>query len=77
MGQKQKRKTYAEEFKAQMAMDEIKGFRTLNDLSAVHGAHSTVFAQWKRQLLNRAPELFRREPWGEFASRRRTDGPAV
>ena len=56
----QKRKTHAEEFKARVAVEAIKGVRTLSELSAAHGVHPTVIAYWKRQLLDGAPEVFRR-----------------
>ena len=58
----QKRKTHSEAFKARVAMDAVKGVHTLRELSATHGVHSTVIAQWKRQLVQGAPELFRRAP---------------
>ncbi len=35
----QKRKTHAEEFKARVAVEAIKGVRTLSELSAAHGVH--------------------------------------
>lgn len=56
----QKRKTHAEEFKARVAVEAIKGVRPLSELSAAHGVHPTVIAHWKRQLLDGAPEVFRR-----------------
>ncbi len=40
----QKRKTHAEAFKARVAIDAIKGVRTLSELSAAHGVHPTVIA---------------------------------
>ena len=55
------RKTHAEEFKARVAVEAIKGVRTLSELSAVHGVHPTVIGQWKRQLVEGAPEVFRRD----------------
>lgn len=57
-----KRKTHSEAFKARVAMDALKGVHTLSELSATHGVHSTVIAHWKRQLVEGAPELFRRSP---------------
>ena len=60
----QKRKTHSEEFKARVAMDAIKGVQTLSELSAAHGVHPTVIAHWKRQLVDGAPEVFRRGPAG-------------
>jgi putative transposase len=60
----QKRRTHSEEFKARVAMEAIKGVQTLSELSAAHGVHPTVIAHWKRQLLEGAPEVFRRGPAG-------------
>lgn len=60
----QKRRTHSEEFKARVAMEAIKGVRTLSELSAAHGVHATVIAHWKRQLLEGAPEVFRGGPAG-------------
>lgn len=50
----QKRKTHSETFKARVAVEAIKGVRTLSELSAAHGVHPTVIAHWKRQLLEGA-----------------------
>jgi putative transposase len=55
-----KRKRHTEEFKAKVALEAVKGVRTLSELSAVHGVHPTVIAQWKRQLVEGAVEVFRR-----------------
>ena len=60
----QKRKTHAEAFKARVAMDAIKGVRTLSELSAAHSVHPTVIAQWERPWLDGVPEVFRRGPAG-------------
>lgn len=60
----QKRRTHSEEFKARVAMEAIKGVQTLSELSAAHGVHPTVIAHWKQQLLEGAPEVFRRGPAG-------------
>ena len=54
----QKPKTHSEEFKARVALEAIKGIRTLSELSAAHGVHPTVSAHWKWQLLEGAPEVF-------------------
>lgn len=64
----QKRKTHSEEFKARVAMEAIKGVRTLSELSSAHGVHPTVIAHWKRQLLEGAPEVFRRGQAGGVRS---------
>ena len=55
-----KRKRHTEDFKAKVALEAVKGVRTLSELSAMHGVHPTVIAQWKRQLVEGAAEVFRR-----------------
>ena len=61
----QKRKTHAEVFTARVAIEAIKGVRTLSELSAAHGVHPTVIAQWKRELVANAGEVFRRGSVGK------------
>jgi transposase-like protein len=56
----QKRKRHADEFKAKVALEAVKGIRTLSELSSAFGVHSTVIAHWKRMLLDGAAEVFRR-----------------
>jgi putative transposase len=55
-----KRKKHSEETKARVALEAIKGVRTLSELSTTYGVHPTVIAQWKRQLVRGASEVFRR-----------------
>lgn len=55
-----KRKKHTEETKARVALEAIKGVRTLSELSAAYGVHPTVIAQWRRQLVQGAAEAFRR-----------------
>jgi transposase-like protein len=55
-----KRKQHTNDFKARVALDAIRGIKTLSELSALHGVHPSVIANWKRQLLEGAPEVFSR-----------------
>lgn len=55
-----KRKKHTDEFKARVALEAVKGIKTLSELSAAHGVHSTVIAHWKRQLIDGAPAVFNR-----------------
>jgi putative transposase len=71
----QKRKTHSEEFKARVAMEAIKGVRTLSELSAAHGVHPTVIAHWKRQLVEGASEVFRRSLAGGVRSEETVTAP--
>lgn len=55
-----KRKKHTDDMKARVALEAIKGVRTLSELSAAYGVHPTVIAQWRRQLIERAAEVFSR-----------------
>ena len=47
----------------------------MSELSAMHGVHPAVIAQWKRQLLEGATELFRRGKGGVGKSEQELTGP--
>ena len=53
-----KRRKHTDEFKAKVAVEALKGVRTLSELSTMFKIHSTVIAHWKRQLLKGAPGVF-------------------
>lgn len=54
----QKRKRHGAEFKAKVALEALKGVKTVNELSSVYGVHPTQISQWKRQLQEGSRELF-------------------
>ena len=54
----QKRKRHGAEFKAKVALEALKGVKTVNELSSVYGVHPTQISQWKRQLQQGSRELF-------------------
>ena len=53
-----KRRTHSPEFKARVAMEAISGRKTMQEIAADHAIHPIQVSQWKRQLLDRASELF-------------------
>ena len=53
----QKRKRHSDEFKARVALEAVKGVRTLSELSSEYGVHPTVIAHWRRQLVRGAAEV--------------------
>ena len=55
-----KRKNHKPAFKARVALEAIKGKRTAADLASQYGVHPTQIHQWKRALLDGAPEVFER-----------------
>ncbi len=56
----QKRKRHSDEFKARVALEAVKGIRTLSELGSEYRVHPTVIAHWKRQLINGVAEVFSR-----------------
>lgn len=52
------RKRYNGEFKARLALEVVKGQRTLNEIASEHGVHPNVLMQWKKQLLDSLPVVF-------------------
>lgn len=53
-----RRRKHTDDFKARVALDAVKGVKTLAELSSAYGIHPTVIAQWKRQLVTGAPGVF-------------------
>jgi transposase len=47
-------------FKARVALEAVKGERTVSELFAEYGVHPTMIHQWKRSLLEGAAGLFER-----------------
>lgn len=52
------RTRHTPEFKAKLALEVIKGQRTLNEIASEHGVHPNLLSQWKRQMLEELPTLF-------------------
>jgi putative transposase len=55
---KQTRKKHSGAFKAKVALEAIKGERTLNELAGHFEIHPTQVVQWKQRLLAGAVNLF-------------------
>jgi putative transposase len=52
------RRKFTEKFKAQVALDAVRGVKTLAALAAEYKVHPNQISSWKKQLLTKAPELF-------------------
>jgi transposase-like protein len=58
------------EFKARVALAAAKGDKTLSELGSKFKVHPTQISEWKKQLLERAAELFQD---GRKAKRKRAE----
>jgi len=52
------RKRYESRLKARVAVEAIRGEKTLNELAGMYEVHPTQISQWKKKLLKTAPEIF-------------------
>ena len=72
MGKKRNRPSV--EFKVKVALAAVKEVKTVSELASQFGVHPTQIHQWKRQLVERAEEIFR-TPSGQ--ARRKEDEDAL
>mgnify|MGYP000901441803 FL=1 len=52
------RKTFTKEFKAKVALEAIKGSKTIQELASIYEVHPNQIMQWKKHLLEGASDLF-------------------
>ena len=53
-----KRRTLSPEFKAKIALEAIRGEKTINELAKEHQVHPGQITQWKKDLLAGAADIF-------------------
>ncbi|MDI6765191.1 MAG: IS3 family transposase [Thermodesulfobacteriota bacterium] len=58
---KRPRRNHAPAFKAKVALDALKGEQTLAELSQHYQVHPNQITEWKRQLLEHAPDIFSKD----------------
>ncbi len=55
-----RRRNHDAAFKARVALEAVKGERTVSELAAEYGVHPTMIHQWKKALLDGAADIFER-----------------
>ncbi len=52
------RKQYSAEFKAKVALEAIRGHKTINELASEYGVHPAQIGLWKKQALEGLASVF-------------------
>jgi len=55
-----KRKQYNNEFKFKVALESVKGVKTISQLGSEYNLHPTQIGTWKKQLLREGSAVFTR-----------------
>ena len=55
---KKQRRKHSAEFKARVALEAIKGMKTLSEIAREYEIHPVMVGKWKTEMLDRLPELF-------------------
>lgn len=55
---KSQRNRYSSDFKAKVALEALKGHKTINEIAAKFQVHPNQVTQWKKQLLEALPSIF-------------------
>jgi transposase-like protein len=53
-----KRRTHQPDFKARIALEAIKGIKTVAEIAKDHTIHPVQVSEWKKTLQDKAPEAF-------------------
>ncbi|HQO64778.1 MAG TPA: transposase [Syntrophorhabdus sp.] len=58
---KNTRRKFSAAFKAEVALEAIKGIKTISEISQEYELHPVQVTQWKKEFLEHAPEVFEGE----------------
>ena len=53
-----KRRSHTDKFKAKVAIEAIKGLKTITELASEYQVHPNQISEWKKRLQADAPSLF-------------------
>jgi transposase len=58
MTEGKKRKFHTPEFKAKVALEALRGVKTINEIGQEYGVHPITVGHWKKELQEQAKTLF-------------------
>lgn len=58
---KRKRRTFSAQFKFRVALEAVKGLKSVNEIAAEHKVHPNQVSTWKSQLLDGGNAVFERK----------------
>lgn len=61
MAKTKTRRTLSAQFKFRVALEALKGVRSINEIAAEHGVHPGQVTNWKRELVEGGSTLFERK----------------
>lgn len=67
---KEPRRNHSATFKARIAMEAIRGVKTVAEIAAENNLHPTQVTTWKTDMIKGAPELFERKNAPDHEKRR-------
>jgi len=56
--ERKKRKCFTSKFKSKVAIEAIRGVKTVNEIAQEFGVHPTQVGQWKKELQEQASNVF-------------------
>mgnify|MGYP001814085501 FL=1 len=55
---KKQRRKHSPEFKAKVAIEAIKGVKTVSQIAQEHEIHPVMVSTWKKEMLSHLPDVF-------------------
>jgi transposase-like protein len=55
---KKGRRNHSAEFKARVALEAVKGIKSMSELASEYEVHPTQISKWKKQVLKELPGIF-------------------
>ena len=62
---KKQRRKHSAEFKARVALEAIRGIKTLSEIARDFEIHPIMVGKWKKEMLEHLPEIFEKKQCGK------------